>query len=416
MGVRFGAYHIFVPALLKPAPSGLLATFWALKNGGLDIPGLADLSRLAASGRTSVPVDPAIARPLYRVVGYKVAGNRAVRIDILERLADLIRPLLSWRATAQQPEPPDGAVHGFGFTVTVAMTSLLGCSGEDFGSVLRSLGYRVDRRPARAKPALSEQPAATEAATAAGAAPADETIAAEPAPVEAVVEIDAIIEPEATEPALAPADTIEGTVDIIAVSETPAEHAVVAEPVAADTVVVEPSVVELVVTEAVAAEAVAAEAATAETPAAPVEPAMVEVWRPGRRAEDRPARPQRPARSPRAPRPDRAAQAASPAQPASQASPAAADAPRGDRMRPASGGNRDGNGPGRPARGPKPGRPPRSGQRSGQRPDRPDRPPRSAEVVRFSTEPPRNRQADPNSPFAALAALKAELEAKERGS
>jgi ATP-dependent RNA helicase SUPV3L1/SUV3 len=39
--------------------------------------------------------------------------------------------------------------------------------------------------------------------------------------------------------------------------------------------------------------------------------------------------------------------------------------------------------------------------------------------MRFSTEPPkgdkRDRPIDPNSPFAALAALKAELEAKERG-
>jgi hypothetical protein len=37
--------------------------------------------------------------------------------------------------------------------------------------------------------------------------------------------------------------------------------------------------------------------------------------------------------------------------------------------------------------------------------------------VRFSTEAPRSgaKTADPNSPFAALAALKAELEAKERG-
>jgi ATP-dependent RNA helicase SUPV3L1/SUV3 len=54
-------------------------------------------------------------------------------------------------------------------------------------------------------------------------------------------------------------------------------------------------------------------------------------------------------------------------------------------------------------------------ERSG-RPDRPRREPRSSEPTRFSTEPPkRDRPADPNSPFAALAALKAELEAKERG-
>src|SRR5262249_494758 len=33
------------------------------------------------------------------------------------------------------------------FTVTIAMTSLVGCSGEEFASILRSLGYRMDKRP-----------------------------------------------------------------------------------------------------------------------------------------------------------------------------------------------------------------------------------------------------------------------------
>ena len=152
LGVRFGAYHIYVPALLKPAPSALLATLWALKNGGLDIAGLPELSRLAASGRTSVPVDAGDRRARsIRVVGYRIAGNRAVRVDILERLADLIRPLIAWRPTPEVPDPPDGAIHGYGFTATVSMTSLLGCSGEDFASVLRSLGYRMERKPAPAK-------------------------------------------------------------------------------------------------------------------------------------------------------------------------------------------------------------------------------------------------------------------------
>ena len=78
-----------------------------------------------------------------------------MRIDILERLADLIRPLIAWRPTPEQPTPPDGAIDGYGFTVTVAMTSLLGCSGEDFASVLAALGYRVDRRPAPPKPPVA---------------------------------------------------------------------------------------------------------------------------------------------------------------------------------------------------------------------------------------------------------------------
>ena len=38
------------------------------------------------------------------------------------------------------------------------MTSLTGASGEDFASILRSLGYRMDRRPKPAEPALLRPP------------------------------------------------------------------------------------------------------------------------------------------------------------------------------------------------------------------------------------------------------------------
>ncbi|MEM8552830.1 MAG: helicase-related protein [Pseudomonadota bacterium] len=151
LGVRFGAYHIFVPALLKPAPSQLLALLWALKHADLDVSGLQEVPQLSASGRTSIPVDPEIPEALYGVVGFRVCGPRAVRIDILERLADQIRPLVAWRPGPDASEPPPGAVpQGGAFLVTVAMTSLLGCSGEDFASVLTSLGYRVERREANA--------------------------------------------------------------------------------------------------------------------------------------------------------------------------------------------------------------------------------------------------------------------------
>ncbi|MEM0906776.1 MAG: helicase-related protein [Pseudomonadota bacterium] len=149
LGVRFGAYHIFVPALLKPAPSQLLALLWALKEADLEVTGLTEVPQLSASGRTSIPVQPDIPPALYGVVGFRVCGPRAVRIDILERLADQIRPLVAWRPGPDAGDPPPGAVpSGGAFLVTVTMTSLLGCSGEDFAAVLTSLGYRVDRREA----------------------------------------------------------------------------------------------------------------------------------------------------------------------------------------------------------------------------------------------------------------------------
>ena len=157
LGVRFGAYHIYVPQLLKPGPSGLLAMLWGLSQDDTEAPGIAELPALSTAGRTTIPTDDTIPKPLYRVVGYRVSGERAVRIDILERLADLIRPLIGWRPTEEQSEPPEGAVPPARFMVTQQMTSLLGASGEAFSTVLKSLGYEVERRPAPRKPAGAYQ-------------------------------------------------------------------------------------------------------------------------------------------------------------------------------------------------------------------------------------------------------------------
>ena len=107
---------------------------------------LSGAQHLASSGRTSFPVDKALPRDAYRVLGYRQCGERAVRVDILERLADLIRPALAWRETSPG-EKPAGAFDGRGFVVTQAMTSLTGSAGEDFASILRALGYRMERRP-----------------------------------------------------------------------------------------------------------------------------------------------------------------------------------------------------------------------------------------------------------------------------
>src|SRR5690349_18893599 len=211
-GVRFGAYHIYVPALLKPAPRVLATQLWALKHGGSEGKGLEAIQQLASSGRTSIAVDQEIAKVLYRTAGYRVCGTRAVRVDILERLADLIRPALAWRPGGAGAKPP-GAIEGFGFTVSVGMTSLAGCSGEDFASVLRSLGYRMDKRPrpAGAPPAPVEStPQALPPVQATPEEPAstDEAVVATPA-----VEGEPRAEPpvEVTEAATADPPAVEET-------------------------------------------------------------------------------------------------------------------------------------------------------------------------------------------------------------
>jgi len=367
LGVRFGAYNIYVPALLKPAPSQLLAQLWALKHGSLDMAGLSELPQLSASGRTSIPVDPAFDKSLYKVVGFRVCGPRAVRIDILERLADLIRPLVAWKPLDASVTPPDGAIaQGGGFTVTVAMTSLLGCAGEDFSAILKSLGYRLEtkevERPKAEVPAEGEDGAGAPAETV-DAAPAN---AADPAPA-------GTTEPEAA--------STEETADAATgeTVETPAAEEK-AESLAAEATAQTEAQPEA---EAEAPEepaAAADETTQTETGegeeadgAVEMETVTIEIWRPGRHD-----------RRPRNRGQERRGQ----------------DNRRGDGKR------NDGN----KGRNEKRGTAPRGPKREGGRNRRPD----GGQGERRNRAPQKDKPIDPDSPFAALMALKNNMGEKDK--
>ena len=374
-GVRFGAYHIYLPNLLKPAPRVLAAQLWALKHAAPDAKGLDDLRALAAGGRTSIPIDQEIARPLYRTVGYRVCGERAVRVDILERLADLIRPALSWREGSPIPRPA-GATQGGGFTVTQAMTSLTGASGEDFASILRALGYRVERKP---KPPETPVAATTPAEPVAAVPEAGEGLENAPGPEDEnapVLEAAPVAEPQVPpEPDTPAAETVAAS------EETPAAAPSIAE----------------------------------AAPAATAEPEFIDVWRPGRPSErPRHAKPRRHRRPEPAPAQTGEAATAAPA-PAEGVAAEGAPVPEPQQQRKSRRHHHrqearqetKGGGKGAPVH---------------QRQDR-DRPPRrdrDRDRGNFATQRPqperREKVADPNSPFAKLAALKAQLEAdtKER--
>lgn len=168
LGVRFGAHAIFAPALLKPAAARVTRLLWALRHGGLRPEFLATLPQLALQGLMSVPVDDAVPRGYYGAIGYRVCGRRAVRVDMLERLADAIRPLVAWRAAGDGAAAPEGA-HGDGrFAVTPAMMSLVGCSGDDFAEILRWMGFCAEPAPPSAATADSAAAAGPAAATGAG--------------------------------------------------------------------------------------------------------------------------------------------------------------------------------------------------------------------------------------------------------
>ncbi|TGP25074.1 MULTISPECIES: helicase-related protein [unclassified Mesorhizobium] len=242
LGVRFGAYHVFVPALIKPAPAGLVTLLWALKNDGKDKPGFGDVVHALASGRTSVVIDPAFDKTFYKLAGYRNLGRRAVRVDILERLADLIRPATNWKPGLGQR--PDGAYDGHAFMVTPPMMSILGATADDMEEILKGLGYRSEPKPAAevkakldaldnaAREAAAAKLSAEEAARIAKAAEASTTDAVAEAAAEdseAAAEVHAAKEAETTgEPAAEadaePAAEAEARTQTVAANDAAAEQ------------------------------------------------------------------------------------------------------------------------------------------------------------------------------------------------
>ncbi len=162
-GLRFGQFTVFIPALLKPAPTRLRLVLWSL-NRGLD-----EFPESPPPGLVTIPVHPSTPRDHVILAGYRPAGARAIRIDMLERLADMLR--------AQ-----DGRG---GFEATPDMLSITGLTLEQFADLMGGLGYRAERgervksRPAAPAAATAAPDGASEDAAKAGGGPdAAETEAA----------------------------------------------------------------------------------------------------------------------------------------------------------------------------------------------------------------------------------------------
>lgn len=437
LGVRFGASYIFVPALLKPAPRTLSMQLWSLRRGVEA--GAERLLSYAAAGRTSFANEGELSPDAYRVAGFRLCGERVVRVDIVERLTDLIRA-----AIPNQMRPGDrNAGDASGFLVTPQMTSLTGCAGEAFAAILRSLGYeshqvkKSDWEAANRKPELAKVEPATpvveaEAAPAEsdGAAEAPETGDAVAAHAERVAEgsseavetaeiadvseapVAEAAPSESAAPEEVPAEIVAEAPEVVEAPDVAAEMP--AEPVveaAAEQPAPEPAAAEDAAAEAVA-ESAEPESEADTAPATPVEDEFVEVWRLAPRRRQPPPRPaaepgQRPAwrgrdrdqRRPQAPRtepaPVVAPLVASDSEAVVVAAAPPAESTRPDR-RPHQGQpwrDRDG-GKGR------------GGFNKGApREDRGPRPERSAAAPPPRKEP-RPQQVDMDSPFAKLLALK----------
>ncbi|WP_416368001.1 helicase-related protein [Tritonibacter mobilis] len=199
-GIRFGQFTIFMPALLKPAPTRLRLLLWSLANG------LQEFPEAPPPGLVTVPSMPEAPEGYDTMAGYRAAGQRMIRIDMLERLADLLRN-----------EDSRG-----GFEAKPDMLSITGMTLEQFADLMQGLGYRAEkgeRAKVKAVDAVvteggtpvADQPvmdAAAEAENTPAAAPAettpDEAAADVPAGTSEIV--DEGVAPVAAEPAESSAD------------------------------------------------------------------------------------------------------------------------------------------------------------------------------------------------------------------
>jgi ATP-dependent RNA helicase SUPV3L1/SUV3 len=148
-GVRFGQFTIFLPALLKPAPTRLRLVLWSLANG------LQEFPESPPPGLVTIPNVAEVPKQHYTLAGYHPAGTRAIRIDMLERLADILRQKDS-RA---------------GFEATPDMLSITGMTLDQFSDLMAGLGYKGEKAErvkvkteAPKAPAISEEAAAAIAA------------------------------------------------------------------------------------------------------------------------------------------------------------------------------------------------------------------------------------------------------------
>ncbi len=193
-GLRFGQFTIFMPLLLKPAPTRLRLVLWSLANK------LDEFPEAPPPGLVTVPTDASAPEGYATMAGYRVAGERSIRIDMLERLADMLR--------AEDTRA--------GFEAKADMLSITGMTLDQFADLMQGLGYKADKgerekqRPVAEAPADAPQVVDDSAVTATPSEPAVEgaTPDGTPQPLESdattaglqTEEVLAEVAPEATAP------------------------------------------------------------------------------------------------------------------------------------------------------------------------------------------------------------------------
>jgi ATP-dependent RNA helicase SUPV3L1/SUV3 len=131
LGLRFGVETVYMPEMLKPAQISLRSLLWSLHDGAFFEGAPPPAGRVAIDSIDDVP-------DLYWLaIGYRRLGQRVMRVDMVERVAMLVR-------TAARAGP---------FKITEEMLSLAGATREAMGMILLDLGCKLVSEEAAEDPA-----------------------------------------------------------------------------------------------------------------------------------------------------------------------------------------------------------------------------------------------------------------------
>ncbi|MGB1473732.1 MAG: disulfide oxidoreductase, partial [Candidatus Puniceispirillaceae bacterium] len=139
-GIRMGIENLFLPAMLKPAPIALRVLLYSLYHQNFPVCGPPPEGRVSfglAEGQGEMPEDG-----YWLAAGYCRLGSRIMRVDMIERVAALVR------AAAREGQ----------FEISDDMLSLAGVGREEMALILADLGCKqVSERPSEdaEKPAIA---------------------------------------------------------------------------------------------------------------------------------------------------------------------------------------------------------------------------------------------------------------------
>ncbi len=136
LGLRFGVEAVYLPDMLKPAQIELRALLWNIYLNDSD-----NFHAPPPAGRVTIDSVENVPDEFWLSVGYRRLGGRVMRVDMVERVALLVR----------------NAARGGQFKITEDMLSLAGATREQMSAMLLEMQCRiVGEEPSESpeKPAL----------------------------------------------------------------------------------------------------------------------------------------------------------------------------------------------------------------------------------------------------------------------